>query len=87
MKRLTLRQRIDLPNVPVRDGGPPVFECLWCLHRFDMQKAYVPLYDSMQCPRCLAIYDPEGPHWVLTREGTRTFRIKHRKENHSSCRA
>ena len=54
-----------LPDVPVTDDGPPVFECVHCGHRFDMEKAFQPRFDALECPDCHAMHDREGPHWVL----------------------
>lgn len=70
MPRLTVAQRKALPDVDVETNDGPVFECLWCRHRFDMQKAYDRRHDAMFCPCCDAAYEPEGPHhWVLKRNG------------------
>jgi hypothetical protein len=78
MPRLTIAQRKALPDVDVETNNGPVFECLWCKHRFDMQKAYDRRHDAMFCPCCDAAYEPEGPHWRLDRKGMAA--LEHRRK-------
>jgi len=77
VNKLTLQERIDLPDVPAVEGGPPVLECGFCNCHFDMREAYIPRFDVLECPRCHAVHLREGQHWVLDRDGVRPFDTKY----------
>ena len=76
--RRTIADRKAMPDAIVREGGPTIFECVWCGHRFDLAKAYEPLYMAYICPCCDAGHTEEGPHYVLERDGKAALRSYHR---------
>lgn len=77
--RRTIEASKLMQDVPVLDDGPPVFECVWCGYRFDLNENYYPMYRALICPCCRAGHKEEGPHFVLEHNGKEGLRGYHRE--------